>query len=247
MGFDLSCIAVTKILRPPRIILYGGAGIGKTTFGAYAPDPVFIFSEDGAGSLSVNAFPLVKSFSDLMSAADSLLRGDHHFQTVVIDSLDHIEPLIWAETCRRHGWQDIESPGYGKGYVSASEVWREFLSAIDALRNERHMGIIYLAHDEVRQVNDPMSEPYDRHQIKLHKRASELAQEWVDCVLFATKKLVIVQDDAGFNKKIARGVSTGQRVMLTHGEPAYLAKNRYNLPAELPLEWAAFENAFNQQ
>ena len=32
---------------PPRIGIYGLPGIGKTTFAAHAPNPIFITAEDG--------------------------------------------------------------------------------------------------------------------------------------------------------------------------------------------------------
>jgi hypothetical protein len=62
-------------------------------------------------------------------------------------------------------------------------------------------------------------------------------------VLFANYKMFTTATDVGFNKKVTRGVSTGERVMYTSERPAYLAKNRYNLPHELPLSWAALVGA----
>jgi hypothetical protein len=161
---------------------------------------------------------------------------------VVLDSLDWLEPLVWAATCKRERWDSIESPGFGKGYVEAAREWREFLDGLNALR-DKGMAVLLLAHSEIKRFNAPDSEPYDRYQIKLQPRAAALVEEWADVVLFCNHKVHVEKSDAGFNKKIARGVGRGERVMYTEERPAFRAKNRYALPAELPLDWNAFANA----
>ena len=71
--------------------------------------------------------------------------------------------------------------------------------------------------------------------------------EWVDAVLFATRRIRVQREDAGFNRE--RGVAQaigkdgGDRVLKTVGGPSCVAKNRYALPAELPLEWSAIFEA----
>ena len=36
---------------------------------------------------------------------------------------------------------------------------------------------------------------------------------------------------------------SGDRIIYTNNDPAFLAKNRYNLPDELPMEWPAIREA----
>ena len=43
---------------PPRIVMYGVGGVGKSTFAASAPNPIFIPVEDGISTLDVDAFPV---------------------------------------------------------------------------------------------------------------------------------------------------------------------------------------------
>ena len=105
------------------------------------------------------------------------------------------------------------------------------------------MAVILLAHTQVKRFDSPEVEPFDRYMPKLQERSSQLLQEWCDAVLFANYKMFTTATDVGFNKKVTRGVSTGERVMYTSERPAYLAKNRYNLPHELPLSWAALVGA----
>ena len=57
------------------------------------------------------------------------------------------------------------------------------------------------------------------------------------------------KESSGFNGErcIASpiGAGGGDRIMRTVGSPACIAKNRYNLPAEIPLSWQSFLDAYS--
>ncbi|MGI9159770.1 MAG: ATP-binding protein [Saprospiraceae bacterium] len=233
--------------KPPRIIVYGDAGLGKTTFAVSAPNPVVIQTEDGLGNLPATAFPLARSFEDVMDALGSLYMEEHDFQTLVVDSLDWLEPLIWQRVCMDNKLESIEKMNFGKGYVEAVYHWRSFFDGITALRDAKGMNVIMTAHNEIKRVEDPTLPAYDRHDLKLHKRASAIAEEFADVILFAAMQTNIVTEDAGFNQKRTRTTTTGQRVMHTVGQPAFLAKSRFPLPPMLPLTWEALADALNPQ
>lgn len=243
MAISLASISTDPIIAPPRIVLYGPHGVGKTTFGACAPAPILMPFEDGVGKLEIARFPILQSWTETVEALGALINEAHDYGTVVVDSLDWLEPIVWAEVCKRHGKKDIEEFGYGKGYLFACDVWREFFDGLRALRQSKSMAVVLIAHTEIKQFADPNSDPYDRYQIKLQPRASALAEEWADCVLFANFRTYTAKADAGFNRKITRGVGTGERVLYTEERPGFRAKNRYGLPAELPFTWAAFSDA----
>ena len=95
MSISLASVARNVVARPPRIMVYGGHGLGKTTFGAGAPSPIFIPTEDGLGVLDVPAFPLATSLTAIMEAIGALYAEPHDYQTVVVDSLDWADDLIW--------------------------------------------------------------------------------------------------------------------------------------------------------
>lgn len=250
MAISLASLNRLETPRPPRIIIYGVHGVGKSSFASSAPKPVLINIEDGHPSgTPIDSFPVAKSFQDVMECMGALYTEDHDFETCIVDSLDWLEPLVWQETIRRNNeqnpsktWNSIEDAGYGRGFVATLDVWAEYFEAIDALRNDKGMVVIQTAHAEVKRFENPETEPYDRYQIKLHKLASAKAQEHADMVLFANFKTSVTKVDVGM-KKVSRGVGSGQRVMYTQERPSALAKNRHNLPPELPLDWNALTNA----
>jgi hypothetical protein len=226
--------------QPDRILLVGTEGVGKTTFAADAPNSVFICAEDGLPPVlgEVARFPTPNSYGDVLDALRTLVKEDHEFRTVVIDTLDWLEPMVWAELCTRNSWDSIESPGYGKGYVAATEEWRKLLSALDVLRSRKNMEVILLAHATIKTFQNPAGDDYSRYECKLHKGAAALVREWADVNLFAVHE-EFVSDKKGRKK----GVSTGRRVIHTERTAAWDAKNRYALPAELPLSYDEYAAA----
>jgi len=256
MAFDLTTISRAKRDRAPRIILSGVQKIGKSTFAAGAPNPIFIpiAREEGIDALDVDAFPTAATVADVLGALASLYTEEHEYQTIVIDSLTALEPLVWAETCvRNDNAASIEkvNGGYGKGYTEALSVWRDILDGLDGLRSAKNMTAILIGHVRVKAFNDPTADSYDQYQTDLHDKTSAMFNRWADCILFAGHKTTVKSEDAGFNKKKKRAVSTNGNapVLFTQARPAHPGGGRGvygQLPYELPLEWQAFETAVAQ-
>lgn len=238
--------------KPPRLLLYGIEGIGKSTFAAGAPRPIFIPIEDGLDEIDCEKFPQPARYDEVLTALEELRTQPHDYESVAIDSLDWLERLIWDKLCGEFGVNSIEKVdgGYAKGYTHALTYWREILSCLNALR-ARGMVVILIAHAKVEKFEDPESSPYDRYSPRLHKHASALAAEWCDAVLFATRRIRTQTEDAGFNRKRtiahAIGKDGGERILRTVGGPTCIAKNRYGISEDLPLSWTAFMAAMSRQ
>lgn len=234
--------------RPPRVLLYGVEGIGKSTFGSEAPKPIFIQTEDGLDEIECDRFPLATKLDDVFISLKTLRTETHDYETVVIDSLDWLERLVWDKLCDQYSVASIEKVdgGYARGYMLALTMWRELLDHLNALR-ARGMVIILIAHSKVERFEDPESSPYDRYSPRLHKHAGALINEWCDAVLFATRKMRTQSEDAGFNRKRtvahAIGKDGGERIMRAYGSPSCVAKNRYGIAEEMPLSWNSFVDA----
>jgi hypothetical protein len=249
----LSQVQRGKQPMPPRLMVYGTEGIGKSTLAAGAPKPVFIQTEDGLGEIACDKFPLAPSVEDVLAALAELLAQAHEYQTVAIDSLDWLERLIFDSVCREYRVQSIEKAdgGYQRGYVQALAHWRKVLDALTALRDAKGMAVILIAHAKVEKFEDPEATTYDRYSPRLNKHACALLSEWSDAVLFATRKIRTQTEDTGFGRTrtIAVGVGAegGERILRTVGGPSCVAKNRYALPAELPLSWPALFAGLTQE
>lgn len=232
---------------PPRILIYGYEGVGKSLWASKAPNPVFIQTEDGLRQIDCKRFPLAKGYKDVVDALIAVRDEQHDFQSIVIDSLSYLEPLIHDEVCREYGVRSIEKAdgGFGKGYIAALKYWKQILDLLDEINEKRGMLVILTAHVGVQPVKDPENQPYDRTSPDLNRLASGLITKWADCVFQAKQQFRVqkLTDD----KAIATAVGSegGERVIRTIGSVAVIAKNRYDLPEYLPLDFDAFLNAIH--
>lgn len=245
----LGAVVKGRVERPMRVLLFGVEGVGKSTFAANAPAPIFLAAEDGTAQLDVARFPEPKVWQDVFDALDELATADHPYKTVVVDTLDWLEPLCWEHVVTRAARanpkiKSIEDFGFGKGYVAALDEWRKLLAAFEQLRAKKGMHVIFLAHSWVKPFKNPEDEDYDRYELKLHAKAGGLLKEWADAVLFTRFETFANTDD---KTKRTRGVSSGARIVHTQRTAAFDAKNRYDLPQTLPLDWAAFAAAVKAQ
>ncbi len=92
----LDTIQKGKRRRPPRVVVYGPEGIGKSSFGAGCPDPVFIQTEDGLGEIECDSFPLCAGYAQFVEQLGAVCSQEHGYKTLVVDTLDWLEKLVWA-------------------------------------------------------------------------------------------------------------------------------------------------------
>lgn len=222
---------------PVRAFIYGVPKVGKSSFAAGAPNPVFISGDHGLDHLGVTAwFP--ETWSDVLDALDTLATEPHDFKTVAIDPLTFIEQLLFTHLCAKNRWATIDDASYGKGYKDAIPEWRKLIDACETLYTKRRMNVIFVAHAKVGNRKNPAGDDWQRFAPSMHDAAAGLLQGWVDLIGFAEiEQAAIVRD----GKK--KGFSTGSRILHTTNDAAWDAGNRYNLPTTIPLGWRSFTDA----
>ena len=239
LGGFLAGITYGKQVKPIFVLMHGPDGVGKTTFASQAPEPVFVGTEKGSEQLNVARLPRPETLGVFLDQLAGLANQQHPFRTIVIDSIDWLEPLIWRQVCAEGQVKTIEdyAGGFGKGYIRALEIWRGVVERISALANRFH--VVLIAHSKIKRFDDPkLPTGYDRYIIAINEMAAAAVRQTVDAVLFASfnEKVKQVAKSGSGN----RGLGEGERILFTEHRPAFDAKNRFGLPFELPLEWRAF-------
>jgi hypothetical protein len=235
----LSTISRGKRPRHIFALVYGTDGVGKTCFASHSPRPIFIGAEKGTEQLDVARFPQVESIGELLSQVRALQTERHEFATVVLDSLDWVEPLIWKAVCDEAKVETIEQAfgGYGKGYARALDLWRTLLKELSILNDRMH--VLLIGHAQIKSFQDPeLPTAYDRYQLKINEKAAALVREAADAVLFARFETELVKTNGK-----TRAYGEGKRIVYTESRPGWDAKNRFNLPFCMVLDWKTFGDA----
>lgn len=238
----LNQIKKTKESRPRRILLYGTAGIGKSTWAAMTPNPIFISTEDGLSDIDAVAFPECERADDVYEAIYELTEQDHDFETVVLDSIDWTERLIGQKICDSGGKNSLADFGFGKGFESLAAEVSTLLEML--YRLSRKMHVVLIGHAQIDRFSDPEVGDWDRFKPRLHKKTVDMVTEWCSEVFFVGYRTYTSKEDGGFGKEKTRATGSGERFMRTQERPTFYAKNRLGLPLEVPFDMTEC-NPFN--
>jgi hypothetical protein len=226
-----------KQQRAQRVVLYGVESVGKSTFAAKFPRPLFLDIEGGTSHLDVDRCEIGtwKQLTDALAEAKAT-----DYQTVVIDSADWAERLCVEDLLATSKKTSIEDFGFGKGWVMVAERMSRMLSSIDQLI-DAGKNVVMIAHSKIVRFEAPDAlAAYDRYELKLSKQSSPLLKEFADELWFLRFKTKVSTSETGKGK----GIGGKERILLTTHSAAYDAKTRSGLAEELPLEWASVAHLF---
>jgi hypothetical protein len=228
-----------KVKQPFNVICLAPPGVGKSTWASKAPKPIFLGFEE-TSELDVDRFPIPKTYSEFASQLDYLTKNPKDYKTIVIDSIDTVERALHLEITTKE-----EKPmkncmgGYGAAYDYAeTRLKLDVKDKLKFLRDVKGFNIIIIGHVTAKTKTDPIQAlTYDTFVPNLHHKAQSLFVDWVQCCFFATFVTAPVQDE---NSKKVFAASQGKRKMLCEARPGVYAKNRYNMPYEVPFEFDVF-------
>lgn len=229
-----------KLVKAQKVIIYGPEGIGKSTFASKFPMPVFSDTEGSTNHLDVFRFDGPSSWTMLLNQVEHIKQNPKTVcQTYVIDTADWAEILCIEHVCSKAKKTGIEEFGYGKGYTYLEEEFGRLLNKLNELI-DLGINVVITAHSQMRKFEQPDEQgAYDRYELKLEKKTAALLKEWADIILFANYKTKAVNVDG---QGVAKGKNKPQgnkRIMYTIHHPCWDAKNRHDLPEELPFEYSA--------
>jgi hypothetical protein len=240
----LSDIRKTGRNLPSRVVLHGVGGVGKTSWAAYAPHPLFILSpgENGLetlmdqGQIPQRDFVEFSDWLDLLAFLQDFRTSEHDYKSLVFDVLDGFVGVAkgWALPNKfdnddgPKGWLNYSA---GERFI-ASTMWPELLNTLDRIREDRKMAIVGLAHTTQATYKNPRGPDYDRFVPAMYKDIWSVTYGWADMVLFANHE-VFTKQAKGEKKGKAFG---GQvRVMQTVQDATADAKNRHGMIEPIPM------------
>lgn len=234
---------------PKRICLYSQRGLGKTSFGSEAPNPIFLLGEEGQGDIDdLHVMPTAKGrrvfddWGDLRDALIELYKEPSGYKTIVIDTIDSLWPALFRYVCANYPVsknapkaETIEDYGYGKGYQFADDCLAKLLAFLDRLSEDRGFNIIILAHSTMKSIERPGKEPWLEYRIPGNDKLAQRVADWASDLLFMEYEIYVASPDGDRKKAHADLGDSGKRLIKTQVHPAYWAKNRHGLPAQMPM------------
>lgn len=221
---------------PAKIVIYGTPKIGKSRFAAEAADVFFLNIEDGLSYLpkKVRATPKLSSFDEVISWLKHIHDSDtFKAGTIALDSADWLETLSQQRLIKLHNAKSINDAAvkefaYFKGVAQAAEDAMQVLRGLDAIYVKKGIKSIIIAHTQIKEVDLPTKDPYQRNELKTSKYFGSRLTEWADLVLFC---------DYSFHVSTEGKTSAPKPVLYAGGNAAFVGGGRMLLDKELPIDY----------
>lgn len=223
--------------RAVIVTLVGEAGLGKTSLAATFPKPIFIRAEDGLQSIPIDsrpdAFPVLTGADALWEQLTALIKEDHDYKTVVVDSVTALERMFTQHVVET----DPKKPmsinqamgGYGAGLSAVAALHQRVRKACGFLNERKNMHVVFIAHADLETVELPDADAFNRYSLRLGKKSIAPYTDDVD-VVGHIKLQTFVKGDT------KKAISDGSRLLVCHAQASCVSKNRYGIEEELLIE-----------
>lgn len=240
--FMISGITSGRTISPMRGIVYGDNGIGKTSTLACAMKPIIMNMEGNCDHIDCDKKRIIK-FEDFHGLLNDLLIQPHDYKTLIPDSLDSVQTILNEKIMNSYSLKQLS---YGKDAAIWKMYIKEIMDKIEKLNTIKRMNILFTAHSKVKAVNNPMTEAYDRYDLRINEEMRTGFCNWAQFIVFAQKEVILEEEETSFGKKKAK--SLVRRAWYTQGDPTYYGKNVFNLPKKISMRetpqegWEQFAN-----
>ena len=218
-----------------RVFMYSNEGLGKSTLAASAPNPIFIDVEDGLSEIDTSSYGLCTTFDMVMEQLRYLYKTKTEFETIVIDSIDACERLMYKKVCQEHNIQSISDIPYGGGFSKAAEKLNSLVAAFDAIRKNQNMRIIILGHSQIKTVQNLLGNDYDSYMPNIRDKHSDLIKHWCDIVGYLHTKTYTDISKGSFGKDIIKNIGGSERVFSCATNINFASKNRYGIEEDIDI------------
>lgn len=244
MAFDLSKPSLGAAGVAPYTVIYGQAGIGKTTFACMPPGTIVADIERGIPERLRNVPRFqVDSMSDLLGLIDQLTTQPHGYTHLVIDSVSALNQRLTDQVCREQKWLlpdgqlDMGEKGfgaYGRGEKIVTEKFGVLANRALLLKEKRNVAVTFLAHVRIAKVRPPDTDEYARYDLALPAGAIEILTQRADVVGFISYPIQTIKNDANRNA-MAKAIGSADAVLYLRSAATHNAKNRFELPGEITI------------
>lgn len=233
------------------LIVSAVEGWGKTTLACFAPTPLILMARGETGYITLrqhNRVPEIDTVLDadgkpetlnnwdaVVASLEAAIESDH--ETVVLDALNGFERLLYEKVCRRDFGNDFSKfQDYGRGPEIAVNEIVDFVARLERIKASGK-NVIVLSHVKVKPFKNPLGPDYDRFTPDCHEKTWSTVVKWADAVLFGkfNEMTEVAKSTGNIAKDRGKAIGGTDRVLYTEQSAAWVAKNRYGMPAEIEI------------
>lgn len=236
---------ITPPSLPMMATIYGGPKVGKTELEASFPELIIMAWEHPGPTISGRAdivmTPIIKSFDDGIGFLRWLYANPGNFKTLGIDTITRMSKVFETEIIAKNPADSKGTPatsmgdaakGYGKSYAILTEMHSKIVQACEALRRDKGMNIVFVAHSDIHKFSPPDGETYNFFSLDMHEDSEAHYVNNSDVIGYLDQKTMVREGEDG-RTKVA---STDQRILRVKSSAAYVSGNRYGITEDLIVE-----------
>ena len=130
-----------EVFRTPKMFLIWGQSMsGKTYLARQFPNPIML-NTDGNGAKIPEPTIEIKNFETFIEAIEELEKGEHTFETIVIDLIDDIATMMEDFICRKNSnpakninYTALAEIPYGKGFAERKAIWKALMMRLSQMK-----------------------------------------------------------------------------------------------------------------
>lgn len=240
---------------PPKIIIYGRNGIGKSRFAIHAPNAIFLDFDKNLAQYKVltnksdGISYSLETFQNVIDFITLLINEPHDFKTVIIDSFSSLNMIVENQVKLEKNIPSVAAMEFGKGYDYTKVLWEQILRKLDFLWDKRKVMLILIGHDKITELKDLAHGNHHIYEMALHEKIIGMFRGWCSIMLYATVNKRIKEESGSFGK-VNKKILDSKRVLYTEGDDIFIARNNYGLPPIIPFDdveaaWNVFYNHIN--
>lgn len=227
MALPLEKTKIENSIGKQIFLVYGRPKIGKSTFCNQFPSPLFLATEAGLNHLECFRMN-INSWEKFLEACGDIAKGNHKFQTIVIDTFDNLIDLCADWVCREKSIEHVSELPMGKGYGFVNTHIRQKINKLASLG----YAVILVSHCDLIEV-ETKTKKFNKYTISVSGRNRSFALGLPDYILFIDS---VIKDN--------------EEVRIIRSKPSMYwdAGDRSNkLPAEMSLDFKELSKYFKQE
>jgi len=170
--------------------------------------------------------------SELFDQLVALLKEDHAYKTLIVDSITGLEDLFVQAILDVQPPKQKSMNAAGNGFGSAWDIVAgkhgRLRKAAEMLRTRRGMNVVFIGHVEVDRVDPPDGVAYTKYNLQLNKKTAPIYVNNSCCVAFLKQDRIIMEG--------GKAQTSDDRVLVVETTPANVSKNRLGIVGNLKVQ-----------